>query len=79
MKMEQWTGTEAVVLVAISLVLYIKNIVVEISRDLSRRNIQQDIIVDCPLFVRVSWKTWILFSQQAIKEEEFVCYFYMIY
>jgi hypothetical protein len=79
MKMEQWTGTEAVVLVVISLVVYITNIVVEISFDLSRPKFQQDFIVDCPLFVRVSWKTWILFSQQASKEEEFVCYFYMIY
>lgn len=47
MKMELWRGTEAVVIVAISLVVYITNIVLEISLDLSRHNIQQDLIVLC--------------------------------
>lgn len=35
------------VIVAISLVVYITNIVLEISLDLSRHNIQQDFIVLC--------------------------------
>jgi len=53
MKMELWRGTEAVVIVAISLVVYITNIVLErlleISLDLSRHNIQQDFIILCLL------------------------------
>jgi len=40
-------GYRRVVIVAISLVVYITNIVLEISLDLSRHNIQQDFIVLC--------------------------------